>query len=100
MGATYQLAHPIVRKLRVAGGSENEETIAEVEIRRINGGDIRWMEGQGSKAGTSLGLVSRVTGMHTSVVDLLDAEDIAGIAEVIEGFLPPSLRSGETSSGT
>jgi hypothetical protein len=100
MSETYQLAHPITRKLRVVGGAETEETITEVQVRRLNGGDMRWQEANAGKPGQSLGLIARVTGLPAATVDLIDAEDIAGIVEVIEGFLPPSLRSGETSSAT
>ncbi len=99
-GETYQLAHPVTRRLRVVGGAETEDVISEVEIRRLNGSDIRWLENAAGKPGQSLGLIARVTGLPAVTIDLIDAEDIAGIAEVIEGFLPASLRSGEASSGT
>ena len=94
---TYRLAHPITRKLRVSGGGQSEETIEELEIRRLNGGDIRWMETQAGKPGQSLGLVARLTGKDATVVDMLDAEDIAGISELVASFLPPSLVAGATS---
>jgi len=97
MGETYQLKHPVTRKLRVAGGAETETTLEEVEIRRLNGGDMRWLETAQDKPGATLGLLGRLTGLQPAVIDLIDAEDIAGLSEVIEGFLPQSLRSGETS---
>lgn len=99
MSEAYQLKFPVTRKLRQAGGAETEETISEIEIRRLNGGDVRWIEAQGPKAGTALGLIARVTGLNSAVIDLIDAEDIAGVSEVIEGFLPASLRTGADSAG-
>jgi hypothetical protein len=89
---TYVLAHPFERVTRVAGGSEETQHFTEVQVRRLNGADMRWLEAQADKPGTSLGMVGRLTGLAPVVVDMIDAEDIAGIAQVIEGFLPPSLR--------
>jgi hypothetical protein len=97
MAETYKLAHPIIRKLKVNGMQETEDTIEEVEVRRLNGGDIRWQESQANKGAMALGLIGRVTGLHSSVIDLMDAEDIAGISELVASFLPPSLQVGETS---
>ncbi|HUO23118.1 MAG TPA: hypothetical protein VMU59_11435 [Caulobacteraceae bacterium] len=108
MGATetYELKHPFVRKTRVNGAAEQEETIHTVEVRRMNGGDMRWLEGQKGKAGASLGLLQRLltfdgdAPFDQKAVDSLDAEDIAGLSELIESFLPASLRTGQGSLAT
>jgi hypothetical protein len=97
----YELIHPVTFKRRVAGAVEPvEELISSVEIRRVNGSDMRWLEDMQGRKGATLGLLGRLTGLTPTQVDLFDAEDIAGMAEVIEGFLPNSLGTGRTSSGT
>jgi hypothetical protein len=98
---TLDLIHPITQRRRIAGAAETtEETITEVDVRRINGGDIRWLETMKGKPGATLGLLARVTGLKPDQVDQLDAEDISAIGEVIEGFLPASLKGGEGNSAT
>jgi len=98
---TYQLVHPIVQKRRIQGSAETiEDVTSEVQLRRINGSDIRWLEAMEGKPGKTLGLLSRLTGLDARVIDLLDAEDIAGLSETIADFLPDSLKVGASSSGT
>ena len=97
---TYTLKHPITRTLRVNGGPSQDQTIGEISVRRINGGDMRWLEKTKGQVGQSLDLIGRLTEWDRDLVDRLDAEDVAGISEVIEGFLPPSLRDGKGSSET
>jgi hypothetical protein len=95
----YELVHPITQKRRVSGSQETtEETVTFVELRRINGGDVRWLEAMDNKPGKALGLLGRLTGWTPTQIDQLDAEDIAGMSEIIAGFLPDSLPTGGTSS--
>lgn len=95
--ATYQLSYPITVIKRVAGGAETRDEITEVEVRRLNAGDMRWLEQQADKPGKSLGLVGRLTNLAPATVDMLDAEDVAGISDLVASFLPPSLGSGSAS---
>jgi hypothetical protein len=96
----YQLKFPIEQQQRVAGGQVNVVAVDTVEIRRLNGADIDFLEQNAGRPGTSMKLIARVTGLNSTLVALLDVEDVAEIGQVIEGFLPPSLRDGGTSSAT
>lgn len=75
---TIQLEYPI------AVGSE---TISEVSIaRRIQGGDMRKIDGLGENA-RSLTLIGILTGLSPAIVDKIDFKDIKKISEVVESFL-------------
>jgi hypothetical protein len=98
MSVEHPLKHPITQTFKAAGGQAREETLTEITLRRIQGGDIRWMERMANKPGLSLGLIGRLAQLDEATVDKLDAEDIADISEVIEGFLPDSLKTGPGKS--
>jgi len=94
---TYQLKHPITFTFRGPDG-EREETTSELTLRRIKGKDLRGMPP--GEVDQALHLIGKCTGLTPMQVDEIDAEDIAGLGEVIEGFMPPGLKAGPTSSET
>lgn len=95
MAETYILQHPFTVSTRVQGGSAIDRQVDTVEIRRLNGGDMRWLEQNRVRPGATLELLQRLTGLQAVEVDRLDAEDIAEISEIVSGFLPPSLKAGK-----
>lgn len=89
---TLTLAHPVSLLLR-KGNEEKTETVSTLKFRRVTGGDIRAL-GNIKKEGDMIAdLFCRLTGIAPVVFDRLDAEDIAEGAEIIEDFLPQSLRA-------
>jgi hypothetical protein len=102
--ATYTLKHAVTRTLKGADEAEREETLlevgAEIQLRRIKGKDLRAMDDHAGEMGKAFAIMAKVTNQQVSVIDAMDAEDIAGLQEQLDGFLPASLRTGPTSSGT
>jgi len=43
-------------------------------------------------------LIERCAGLDKATVDKLDVEDITAIGDIIDGFLPRTPKTGETSS--
>lgn len=100
--ASYLLKQPITVTFRGSDG-EREETIAagtELKLRRIKGKDLRATDDAAGEVAKSLVLLSKVTDQPIHVIDAMDAEDIAGLGELLDDFLPASLRTGPSSSGT
>lgn len=81
---TLQLKHPV---------TVGAEQITELNIRRINGADMRKMPAAPTP-GDNLNLLGRLCGLPPTTVDMLDAEDIDAAGKVIEGFLPSSQPTG------
>lgn len=98
--AEYTLKHPIVRKFRASGAEEREERISEISIRRPNGADQRALDTVKGTNSQSLLLIERCCGLDRATVDKLDIEDITAIGDIIDGFLPRTPPTGETSSGS
>jgi hypothetical protein len=95
----YELKHPLKFTFKGPDG-EREETTAELSLRRIKGKDLRGLTADMSEPQQALHLIGRSSGLTAMQVDELDAEDIAALGEVIEGFMPPGLKTGPTPSGT
>lgn len=93
----YALKHPLVTKFRGPEG-EREETLTELTLRRLKGKDLR--HAPGNQNDMVLHMIARSTGLTAMQVDELDLEDIAGLGEVIEDFMPDGLAAGKTSSAT
>lgn len=89
----YQLKHPLTLTLRGPEG-ERQETKTELTLRRLRGKDLRGMSPGTSDEEKGLLLIGRSTGLSALEVDELDLEDIAGLGEVVEGFIPDGLKTG------
>jgi len=94
------LAEPIVKRFRQADGTEREESIAEVTVRKPVAGDLRVLDSATGEIGKAFALAARLTGLDVKDVDKLAMEDFASISAIIEGFMPPGLQIGQTSSAT
>lgn len=84
----YKLKYPVAL---------GEETITEVALRRPKGKDLRAMR-DGESVGESLELIGRLCGQPKNVIDELDAIDIQGISEIVDGFAVSSPPTGDAPS--
>ena len=98
--ATHVLIHPVTVKFNAGRADEREEEIREVTLRRIKGKDLRLVDTTHGEIATSLAMIARLSGLAIAQVDELDSADIAALGEIIEGFTPPGLKTGQTSSAT
>lgn len=92
----YTLVHPISTTTKV-NGEERTEVVSEVQLRRMNGGDIRILDTVKGENSQALSLIARLSGLDARTVDKMDAEDIAALGKIIEGFTPAGLQTGATS---
>ena len=99
--ASYTLKHAIARTLRNQEGEEREEVLLsaghDVPLRRIKAKDLRCTDDHAGEVAKAIALVAKITGLEISAVDAMDVEDLAGLQERLEGFLPPGLLTGATS---
>lgn len=93
----YTLKHPVTLIFRGPEG-EREEQLTELTLNRLKGKALRGLPA--NEAEQALHLIGKSAGLTPMEVDLIDLEDIADLGEVIEGFMPPGLRIGTTSSAT
>lgn len=100
MTETYQLKHPITIKKRVAGGSEMEEIIDEVSVRRVKAKDLQLLDKVSGKFAQTFALIGALTGLSPIHVGELDGEDIEGLGDIIGDFFPGRQETGAMSSET
>lgn len=94
----YTLKRPLTVTLKGPDG-EREEQIAEVTIRPLDcADDLRCMDGHEGEVAKSIALVAHLSGLTVRQVGKLHPADFAALAEKAEGFTPPGLPIGETSS--
>lgn len=84
---TYKLKYP------VKWGSE---TIAEIELGRLKGKDIKAMN-KNSIMGDLMKLAAKSAKQPNSLFDEMDAEDVLEINEIVGDFLGAGQETGETS---
>lgn len=90
---TLPLKFPVTVKLR-RDGKEVEEAYKELTFRRMNGADLRAISGIKDEGVLIARVFTRLTGIPDSVFDALDAEDILGATEIVNGFFPDGLMGG------
>lgn len=95
MSQAYTLQHE-VKVLNTAG--QVVETITCLTLRRLTGRDMRAIaNAQAKGAGEGLAaMVCASAGIAPSTFDLLDAEDITQVGEVVAGFIGGALQTGKT----
>lgn len=95
----YTLKYPATVRSKVSGSTEViERTLEKVNIRRINGADIRAQDAfKGSDTASGLFMMTRLLNVGPEVIDALDGADIATVGDIIESFQPPGRKTGETS---
>ncbi len=95
----YLLSEPLIRRKRVEGGAEVEETITEVTLRRPKAADLRVMDSHKGTMGQTIALIARLSGLTVGEVDRMEAYDIAELGAQVGGFLEKP-KAGGTSSET
>lgn len=88
----YTLKHPIAYKL-----GEKSGTIETLEVRRLNGGDMRFIdELEGKPMALTLKLIDRTCSSDVAIdlADKLDVEDVQALGEYLGGMLNASLPTG------
>ncbi len=99
---TYTLQHPIILSTRSADGAEREEELrpagATIVLRRPKGKDMRVVDQfEGQNVAITLALIGKLTNLDAQEVENLDAEDMAGLGELVGGFVPSGRKTGGTS---
>lgn len=93
----YTLKHPITRRFRQADGSERDEMIVELTIRRPTAKDVRAANRVPDDFGKAVLLAARLTSVDEATIENLDMEDFTEVSQVIEGFIPDGRATGTTS---
>lgn len=99
---TYTLKHPILLTTRSTEGVESDEELrpegATIVLRRPKAKDMRVVDKfEGENVAITLALIERLTNLDAQQVENLDAEDMAGLGELVADFLPSGRRTGGTS---
>ncbi len=87
--ATYSLKRPIVRETRDAhSGQENEEELKPegfcVVVNRPRAKDVKIMDQfEGREIGGSMALLARISNLSDEEVELLDADDLAELGNLL-----------------
>lgn len=95
---TVFLKHPVSCRMRNRNGEEVEERYDSITFRRMTGGDVIAMSDitkDGEQIKMLLGRLALKTPI--TVFERMDIDDFYVCTEVIEGFLPQSLRAGRKS---
>lgn len=100
---TYRLKHEIVLTTRSADdGSEKDEVLKPagtcVVLRRPKAKDLRVVDDcEGKPVAMALALIKKVSNLEEMEVENLDAEDMAGLGELVADFMPDGRKTGKTS---
>lgn len=93
MQRSHTLKHPI--ELKNPEGAVIE-TIKEITIQRPKGKHFRAMKAEG-KVAMSMELLGACAGLPPSTVDLIDAEDLVPLMEIVGGFFDIAALTGVKS---
>lgn len=95
MSQPHTLKHPV--ELRDKAG-DVLETVTELQLRRLNGKDLRDITNAAAKGhGEAMAvLVCRCASIPPSTFDQLDAEDLAEVGAIASGFIGGALPAGAT----
>lgn len=98
----YTLKHPIILSTRTAEGEERDEELKPagqvIPLRRPKAKDLRVAD-QYPEQGVAMAiaLIGKVSSLEPQEVENLDAEDLAGLGELLAGFMPDGRRTGATA---
>lgn|GEM_PF-2048720 len=86
--ATYNLKHPIIRETRDAQGQEHEEVLREagacIVVKRPRAKDLKIMDQfAGRDIAGSMALLCRVSTLSEEEVELLDADDLGELGNLL-----------------
>lgn len=98
----YPLKYPVTVTLKDRDGTQREEKIDSLVIRRPK---IKEITDAGeatarNKAAAIYEFTAKLTGYTKQVIEELDAEDFMEVQDIIEGFTPKSLQTPPISSAT
>lgn len=88
--ARYNLKFPIIRETRTTTGEELEETLRPegfcVLLKRPRGKDVKMMdEYEGRQIAGSMALLARITNLSEDEIELLDADDLGELGNLLNG---------------
>jgi len=84
---TYKLIHPFV-------WDEDEGEVTEIEFRRPKGKDLKKIKQGDYPIEETMKMASRLSDIPAPFFDELDGEDVVGIGELIDTFLPEPQKTG------
>lgn len=99
--ATHSLRFPIIRETRDAQGEEHEEVLRHagftVVVKRPRAMDLKVMDDfEGREITGSIALLARVSNLTAEEVDLLDAEDMGELGNLLGAASPNGQTTGPT----
>lgn len=96
----YKLKHPI--EIRDKESGDIKETITELTlVPRAKGKHLKAMDRAEGETGKTLALIGAVTNQPPAVMDLMDAEDVIVLGDmVVSRFFGGRLPTGAMSTGT
>lgn len=96
---TITLIKPVTVQLKAAGETEaRDQTISTLELHPFKARDLRAIDGleDNQKGSMLLALMARMVRQPIKVIDELEGEDFAVLAQKVQGFLPDGLLAGGT----
>lgn len=92
----YTLLYPVTLTFRQANGETREETIAHIELRRPTAKEMRLVDKASGMVGMVIAMLAALSGHDEAVIERIDAEDFAVLAEMVSDFLPNGPTAGKT----
>lgn len=95
MQTIHRLKLPVTLRFRQTDGSEREEQITELTLRRPTAKDLRVVDSFGGQmVGMMIALIAALSGQTVEVIERLDAEDFGDLSDVVGDFLPDGPKTG------
>ncbi|MDM7928661.1 phage tail assembly protein [Blastomonas fulva] len=95
MQTIHRLKLPVTLRFRQSDGSEREEQITELTLRRPTAKDLRVVDSFGGQmVGMMIALIAALSGQTVEVIERLDAEDFGDLSDVVGDFLPDGPKTG------
>lgn len=93
----YTLLYPVTLSFRQSTGEVREETISEIALRRPTAKEMRLVDRAGSgMVGLVISMLAILSGHDEEVIEKIDAQDFAELAEMVSDFLPNGPTDGKT----
>lgn len=99
---TYTLKQPITLVTRSVEDEEREEILKPagqtIPLRRPKAKDLRVVDQFPEQSvAITIALIGKVSSLDAQEVENLDAEDMAGLGELLAGFMPDGRKTGVTA---
>lgn len=97
---TYNLQFPIIRETRDGEGVEHEEVLKHagfcVVLKRPRGKDMKIMDDfEGREISGSMALLTRISNLSAEEVELLDADDLGELGNLLAKASPSGQPTGD-----